>query len=211
MTDHFLKLIMNIPGELAFGVVILVLILCGLGFPLPEEICIVAAAYLAHVEEISMKTAVLGVIFGMIVGDSLLYSLGYKFGSRIFEWSFFKKIVTPDRMKRANDYFHRWGNRVVFVARFVMGVRATVFLTAGILRMPYRRFLLFDGLAALISVPINLYIVHKLFSFGEELDDTIKILKGTGRGIMIIVLTFVVATSLIVYFRRRAIKHKKLP
>lgn len=53
----------------------------------------------------------------------------------------------------------RYSNWVLFVARFLPGLRSPIFLTAGMTRrIPFWRFLLLDGLAALISVPVWVYL-----------------------------------------------------
>jgi membrane protein DedA with SNARE-associated domain len=57
------------------------------------------------------------------------------------------------------EKFHRYGNRVLFIARFLPGMRTTIYLTAGMThRVSVARFLLLDGSAALISVPFWVYL-----------------------------------------------------
>ena len=89
---------------------------------------------------------------------------------------------------------------MVIVARFIAGVRSTVYLTAGILKMPYRRFIALDGAAALVSIPLNLYIVHR---FGEEIDVAIHYVRKFGRTAMLMAAIIIAGLGLIVYLRRR--------
>ncbi|MFH1016660.1 MAG: DedA family protein [Pseudomonadota bacterium] len=204
MTAQFIEWISTLTPFMAVGLVLLVLLLCGMGLPLPEEIPIISAAYLAYEGDVGLVPAIMMVIVAVLVGDTILYSVGRRYGNRIFTIFPFRNLVTPERMKKANQRFHRWGNRVVFVARFIAGLRATVFLTAGILRMPYRRFILLDSVAALISIPLNMIIVNYVLHYvGDEPSDAVRAMHRTGRSALIVVLLLVAAFSAIVYFRRK--------
>lgn len=67
--------------------------------------------------------------------------------------------MTPKRYAQVQEKFDKYGNWVLFVARFLPGLRTAVFVTAGISRkVSYLRFLIMDGLAALISVPVWIYL-----------------------------------------------------
>lgn len=67
--------------------------------------------------------------------------------------------MTPKRYAQVQEKFDKYGNWVLFVARFLPGLRTAVFVTAGISRkVSYLRFILMDGLAALISVPVWIYL-----------------------------------------------------
>jgi membrane protein DedA with SNARE-associated domain len=193
------------PPFAGVGLVVLVLLLCGLGLPLPEEIPIIAAAYLAFEGDVTLPTAIVLVLIAVLIGDSTLYWIGWRHGNRIFTIYPFRSLMTENRVKKANHLFHRWGNRVVFIARFVAGVRATVFLTAGILKMPYKRFILLDGIAAGISIPLNMIIVDYVLHYvGDDTSDALKAIRKTGRAVMIGILMLVVLFSIFLYFRRKS-------
>jgi membrane protein DedA with SNARE-associated domain len=70
------------------------------------------------------------------------------------------------------DKCHRYGNRILFVARFLPGLRAPIFITAGISRkVSLLKFLTMDGSAALISVPIWVYAGYY---FAHDLDELVE-------------------------------------
>jgi membrane protein DedA with SNARE-associated domain len=195
---------------LALALILLVLLICGLGLPLPEEIPIIAIGYFTYTGDVRLSVAIVLTILAILGGDSGLYFIGRRYGNRIFEVPPFKTLVTPNRMKKANHYFHKYGNGVVFMGRFIAGVRATIFLTAGILRMPYRRFITLDGLAALISIPLNIWIVHHALKiFGEEIDLVIDSMRRAGRTLMLALLVLVVVGSVYLYVRRRLAKVRR--
>ena len=70
-----------------------------------------------------------------------------------------RKLVTLERLKMVREKFDQYGNRVLFVARFLPGLRAPIYMVSGITRrVSYTRFVLIDFCAAIISVPIWVYL-----------------------------------------------------
>jgi membrane protein DedA with SNARE-associated domain len=90
----------------------------------------------------------------VLAGDMLLYVVGRHFGRRILAWPAARRILTPEREARVMDAYHRHGLKFVVMARLVMGLRAAAFLTAGLVRVPFLRFVLVDVAAVLVSVPL---------------------------------------------------------
>ncbi len=200
MAEFFLERLSTAPEGFAFGLVLLILFFCGLGIPLPEEIPLTLAGYLVYTGDVSLPTATIWCLIAILAGDSVLFALGFRFGHRIFEIRLFRKLLTPRRMKKVNRYFHRYGNRVVFLGRFMAGVRATFFLTAGILKMPYRRFLVLDGVAALISAPIFIFLAYR---FGGELEMASQLFHEFGWYLLAGAVILVVGTSIFIRQRRK--------
>jgi membrane protein DedA with SNARE-associated domain len=58
------------------------------------------------------------------------------------------------------DYFARYGAWIIFAARFLPGLRAPLFLTAGTMKVPFWVFFAMDGAAALLSIPISFYVAY---------------------------------------------------
>jgi membrane protein DedA with SNARE-associated domain len=77
---------------------------------------------------------------------------GKKYGSRVVEHKRFQRIISPDRLAKLEEKFERWGILVVFFGRHLLGVRAQVFLAAGVMRMPAIRFLIADAASAILTV-----------------------------------------------------------
>src|SRR6185503_64458 len=124
--------------------VFLVLLATGLGLPIPEELPIVIAAMMSRWEVMHWWGALLSCLGGVLAGDMLLYVVGRHFGRRILEWPAARRILTPEREARVMEAYHRHGLKFVIMARLVMGLRAAAFLTAGLVRVPFPRFLLVD-------------------------------------------------------------------
>lgn len=140
--------------------VFLILLATGLGVPIPEELPIVIAAMMARWEVMHWWGALLSCLGGVLAGDMLLYGLGRHFGRRILNWPPARRILTPEREKRVMEAYYRHGLKFVVMARLVMGLRAAAFLTAGLVKVPFPRFLLVDVAAVLVSVPISFGVAY---------------------------------------------------
>ena len=100
--------------------------------------------------------------------------------------------MTPKRYEQVQEKFDKYGNWVLFVARFLPGLRTAVFVTAGISRkVSYLRFIIMDGLAALISVPIWIYLgeygahnIDWLMAKMHSLQSGIFVILGIGAAVV---------------------------
>ena len=109
------------------------LILGTLGFPFPEDSIFILNGFLVARCVVDPLAASLVVYAGLLLTDYSLYWVGRTDGRGVVEIRRFRKIMTPERLSRLEVKFQRRGGCVVFFGRFLLGVRAQVFLTAGIL------------------------------------------------------------------------------
>lgn len=138
-----------------YGGIVLVLLLGGLGVPLPEELPILAAGALARQAVIRWWIALPLCIVGVLVGDVVLYWAGHHWGERLLGWRVVRFVLTEARERRLLSAYRRHGLKIVVIARHVVGLRAAAFLTAGIARLPFWKFLLVDTAAACVGVPVS--------------------------------------------------------
>jgi membrane protein DedA with SNARE-associated domain len=124
---------------------------CGLGLPMPEDIPLLAAGYFIAQEKFHLVHACVVAWLGIIGGDCVLYSFGRRYGLNITYVPFIGKHVTKERILRAEELFERWGIWVVAVGRMFAGIRGAMVVAAGAIRFNFLKFLIADGLAALVS------------------------------------------------------------
>lgn len=141
-----------------------VLILCGMGLPIPEDIILLATGMIAQENGRSWLLASFVMYFGVLAGDSLVFFIGQRFGLRVLTTRWIRRWITPAKHDRIERLFKHYGSTVFFVARFLPGLRAAIFCTAGAMRVKYLYFLVFDGVAALVSVPFFVWLGHVLWS-----------------------------------------------
>jgi len=128
------------------------LILGTLGLPFPEDGILLLGGFLAAQNQIKLLQAFLVVYSGLLVTDFLLYSFGKKCGRKIVEHTKFQKVITTDRLAKLEEKFKKWGALVVFFGRHLLGLRAQIFLVAGVLKMAWKKFLLADRASALLTI-----------------------------------------------------------
>ncbi|WP_257449915.1 DedA family protein [Archangium lipolyticum] len=176
MQEFLTNLLGNTHGFLAYAAVFGVLVACGLGVPLPEDISLILGGFLAHKGAASLSMMMLIGFAGILVGDSLIFLAGRRLGSQVGRSpsGFFARVVTPEKRARVEGMFALHGQKIVMIARFLPGVRAVTYFTAGSAGMSYWRFIFWDGLAALLSAP---FFVWLGFHFGDKLDYGIELLK----------------------------------
>ena len=133
-----------------FGI-FLVLVLGGLGLPVPEEAPIILAAILARKGTMHWIPALASCFAGVLVGDFVVYFLGFFYGEKVLSFPLTRKFLTKDREAQIKGYFHRHGVKILILGRFAVGFRTAAYLTAGILRLPTLKLFLTDLFAASIS------------------------------------------------------------
>ena len=126
----------------------------GLGLPLPEDIPLILAGLVVSTGRADLAPMILVGLVGVIMGDSTLFLMGRRYGTGILEHRWFRRIAKPWLVNKARQKYEHHGAKILFVARFMPGLRSVLFLTAGTFRVPYWKLLVFDGSAALISVPL---------------------------------------------------------
>ncbi len=147
--------------------VVLVLLAGGMGVPIPEDVPLLVSGYLCHLGTAQIHI-LLPLAFGAVVGgDLIMFSLGRRYGDRLFKLRFLSRLITEARLEKASAMFVRYGGRALFVGRFLPGVRACVFFSAGALQVPAWKMLVYDGSAALISVPT---LVLATYFGGNQID-----------------------------------------
>ncbi|MFZ5469702.1 MAG: DedA family protein [Myxococcota bacterium] len=169
MEELLRSLLEGVSGGLAYGSVFGVLVACGLGVPLPEDIALVLGGFLVHQGAAHLPAMMVVGLAGILVGDSIIFLAGRRFGSRVGRTpgGLLGRVVTAEKRARVESLFSRHGEKIVMLARFMPGVRAVTFFTAGSVGMSYRRFIGFDGAAALVSAPVFVYLGYR---FGGEVE-----------------------------------------
>jgi membrane-associated protein len=119
-----------------------------LGFVLPGEAAIVLGGVLAGRGELSLTAVLVIAVAGAILGDSVGYAVGRRYGTAI-KGSRLGRRVGEDRWRRGEDFLHRRGPFAVFLGRFTAVLRALVPGAAGMAGLRYRTFLVFNVLGGL--------------------------------------------------------------
>ncbi|MSP91336.1 MAG: DedA family protein [Myxococcales bacterium] len=176
-----------------------ILLLCGFGLPVPEDITLVTMGYMTHrlVDgvpgadgRVSVAIAVAIGMAGVLIGDACMFTLGSKLGGRLLTRWPFRTLFGKGRLERATTFLQEHGPKVLFSARFMPGLRSVVFFTSGTLQVRLRTFLWYDGLAALLSVPA---LVLSSWYWGAQIDVVIAKAQAAEHGIVAVIGLVVLA------------------
>ncbi len=192
-----------------------VLCLCGFGLPMPEDVVLATGGVLAWLArgrpvhtfaQMFRDTGLLTMIFvglaGILVGDSIIFLAGRRFGHRVADFRPLRRIVTPAKLERVEKELRRRGNVLVLLARFLPGLRTPTFFVVGHARLPYWEFFLFDGAAALVSAPLWVCLG---FWFGSDIQ---KAAREASKFSHYILAGALVVTAILVFRWRRNRAHE---
>jgi membrane protein DedA with SNARE-associated domain len=189
--DTLVDFMLNFYGPWPYAIVFGVLLLCGMGLPIPEDVTLFVAGVMAYYGVSELGPMIGVALMGVVLGDSIMYLLGARYGRWLTKrFTFFHKLLPDDRLDAVAGKFRTRGDKLLFAARFMPGFRAPIFFSAGTLHVPYRRFLMYDGGAALISVPLIIWAVYR---FGDQLDEIVRFIKRIEGGIFIVILLVLLA------------------
>jgi len=187
-----------------------VFLLCGVGLPLPEEIVLLAGGYVCATwpERATLHWMMVWCAGAILAGDLLPFVLGRVFGARLLRLRWMRILVTKQRLAMFDRWFRRRGDMVILIARFIAGLRVVAFFTAGTMKMPWRRFLLLDGLGIALIVPLLTWLGYHSASF---IDDMIANVKRVERGILWAIVGGVLVLGLWFWLwrRRRSLRRER--
>ncbi|GAA3477902.1 DedA family protein [Streptomyces yanii] len=150
---HIQEWLETVPAVSVYVLVGVVIGLESLGIPLPGEIVLVSASLLAAGHS-GINPVILGACAsaGAIIGDSIGYAIGRRGGRPLLAWlgGKFPKHFGEDQIAMAERSFQKWGMWAVFFGRFVALLRIFAGPLAGVLRMPYWKFLIANVLGGIV-------------------------------------------------------------
>ncbi len=183
--------------QYGYAAVFAILILCGFGLPVPEDITLVSGGIISGLGYTNPHIMCIVGLLGVLIGDSTMFLGGRIFGYRIQRIRTFRKILSPRRFSQIQQKFKKYGLGLLFVARFLPGLRSPIYLVAGMSRrISFLTFIIMDGLAAIISVPVWIYLGFffadnrdLLMSYVHDVQSAIYL--GLGVLILIIVIIYI--------------------
>ncbi len=186
--EELLSFALNFNGFTAYFLIFSILLACGLGLPIPEDITLFVAGMLAYYGIVNVWLVIVVCLAGVLIGDSSIFFLGAKYGGELAKHPYLSRFLPPERIEAVKVKLHKNGDKLIFTVRFMPLLRAPTYFAAGTLHLPFREFLYYDGLAALISVPT---IVGAVYYFGDLADQVFQTIKNVEHGVLLIVLAVI--------------------
>lgn len=138
--------------------------------PIPSEVVMPFAGYLASQGEMEMWIIVLVGSLGCTFGSIISYVAGYYAGRPLILKYGKYFLITEKHLVQAEDWFQKWGPKATFIARLLPVVRTVISLPAGVAKMDFRKFTLYSFVG---SVPWNFLLAYTGYILGSEWE-TIK-------------------------------------
>ena len=160
------------------------LLLENAGVPLPGETILLLASFLAYSQdELQLPYIILVAVCAATLGDNLGYAIGYRGGRPLLDRYRHVFRIRPATIERGERLFDEYGSATIFFARFIFGLRVIAGPLAGVLRMPWKRFAVFNFLGAVLWVSVISAVGYK---FGKHWDKLVEYIKDLNVGIAIV-------------------------
>ena len=209
MITNFINLLLPYQ-EYSYPIILIILLACGLGLPVPEDITLVVGGILAAYKITNFWYTVIICMVGVLAGDTIVYLLGRYLGNRILKTRFLSRIIKVRHLAMVRLASYKYGNYLIFFARFMPGVRTPIYFSMGMFKKPFHTFFTIDGIASLISVPVWVYVG---MLFGNNLPALERHIKQMEHGILILVGALIVLIIIIHFVKKKFISFifKKAP
>jgi membrane protein DedA with SNARE-associated domain len=130
------------------------LILGAIGFPFPEDTTIMLCGFLIASGVMKLLPSFLVIYIGLLMADFFLYSVGKKYGRMVVEHKRFHRLISPEKLLILEGKFRKRGVLVIFIGRHLIGLRAQIFIVAGIMKMSSIKFLIADAVTGLVTIAL---------------------------------------------------------
>jgi len=197
--------------ELVYAALIGMMLMSAIGLPLPEEVTLVSIGVLAFMGAnphhfpppyegapvVNMHTASIVAVIAVFGADFLIYAIGRIWGRKVLQKPFMQKIISPEMMGKVENWTKKYGSFACGIFRFTPGIRFPGHLACGMMRFPVWKFALIDGIAVIISVPTQIYL---LAIYGEPIIKRLHQFKMVLAGVIGILLIAFLAKKIKNYF-----------
>lgn len=196
MTESILDFLRSAIVAYGYWAVGAALLLENAGIPMPGETILLLASFMAYSQhDLELSWIMVVATIAATLGDNLGFALGYYGGRPLlarYQSLFRLKQSTLDR---GEQLFARYGPATVFFARFIFGMRIIAGPMAGVLRMGWKRFLLFNFLGALLWVSVISSVGYLFGRHWDRMENAIKRVD--------ILIIGAVVIAVLVWWRRR--------
>lgn len=163
--DSITKWGMDLISSLGYFGVLIGMIINSAGIPLPSEVIAGFTGYLVFKGELNLILAGLVASLGNIIGGSISYMIGLKGGRPVIQ-KYGKYVrITEEKFEKIQKWFDKYGDEMVLFGQFIPVFRSYVSLPAGVLKVPFKKFLPYTFIGSFIWITLIAFVSSRL---GEE-------------------------------------------
>ncbi len=184
MGQDILDFLRNLIAQYGYWAVGAALLVENTGIPVPGETILLLASFLAYSrDELQLSYIIIIGVCAATLGDNLGFFLGYRGGRRLLDRYRSAFHIQLGTIERGERLFEQYGAITIFFARFIFGLRVIAGPLAGVLQMPWKRFVIFNFLGALLWVTVISIVGYK---FGKHWDLLMDNVEKLNIGIVVV-------------------------
>lgn len=183
----------------AHWIIFFSLILAGFNLPISEDLMIIISALLAAtIVPENWWVLFLGVFLGCYLSDWIAYWIGRSFGPKLWKIKWFAKTIPEKRLLQTQSFYRKYGFWTLLIGRFIpFGVRNCLFMTAGMGKMHFGKFLISDGIACICS---NIALFSAAYALGKNYQVLFQYVKTFN---IVLFSAFLVTIIGVIWYKRR--------
>jgi len=182
MAQHIFDLLRTYLAQYGYWAVAVALLLENAGLPVPGESVLLLASFLAFSEHrLHFPYIIVVGICAATLGDNIGFAIGYYGGRRLLDHYRTTLHIRPAAIARGEELFARYGAITVFFARFLAGMRVIAGPLAGVLRMHWRKFVVFNFLGAALWVTV---ISSAGYFFGRHWEEVVRVVRSVNLAVL---------------------------
>ena len=186
MPSYLFEMLRNYLALWGYWAVGAALLLENAGLPVPGETILLLASFMAYSEhKLALPWIIVVGLCAATLGDNIGFAIGSYGGRPLLERYQRTLRIRPAVIARGEELFARYGAATIFVARFIAGLRIIAGPLAGVLRMPWRKFLIFNFLGAVLWVTV---IASVGYLFGKHWDALVDLVQDANIAVAIVVV-----------------------
>lgn len=205
---HILTVIKDLLAAIGYPGVFLLMTIEGFGIPIPSELTMPFSGFLASGaggNKFVLPAVVAVGAAGEITGGILAYLLGYFGGRPVLDRYGRAVLLSPEELERAEVWFRRYGDWVVLITRLLPAIRSFIALPAGVVRMPFWRFLMYGAIGSIIWTGVLALVGHTLGQHWQTVSGDLRRYDLVLAVIVIALIAFAIYKRLTAGKRDRAV------
>ena len=175
------------------------------GLPIPSAPLLLAAGALSGMHHMNLGAAIGLATIGALVSDSMWYEIGRRKGVRVLQLLCRISLEPDSCVRRTQESFTRNGPSVLLGAKFIPGLNAMAAPLSGIIRMGWRKFLLFDTIGALAWVGVFTFTGY---AFSGQLERVAARATYLGKWLLVFLLAAFAGYILWKFYKRQKFLNK---
>lgn len=193
------------------------LVAAGFGFPIPEEVPTVGAGVWvgSNPELGALRWVILPICFlGVLISDVMLYGVGRWWGPKLLQYRWTQRLIPREKWQEIEKNYDKYGIKILLMVRWIPAIRSPMFLSAGIMRLSFVRFVIADGAALIFGHSLLFFLAWWFGDAFQDLINTVENRVDRYKPIIVIALIAALAGFLLYHFITRPVSTgdpKELP